>query len=71
MSKSLSLLQSLGEDIKRLRSEAELSQTEFAKLAELPQSRISPIESGTVNLTVSSLQKIAAALKKTIEIRLK
>ena len=65
------LLQSLGEDIKRLRSEAELSQTEFAKLAELPQSRISPIESGTVNLTVSSLQKIAAALKKTIEIRLK
>ena len=65
------LLQTLGEDVKRLRGEAELSQTKFAKLAELPQSRISPIESGKVNLTVSSLQKISAALKKTIEIRLK
>ncbi|MBE3116164.1 helix-turn-helix transcriptional regulator [Candidatus Bathyarchaeota archaeon] len=65
------LLQSLGVDVKRLRSEAELSQTEFAKLAELPQSRVTPIESGTVNLTVSSLQKIAAALKKSLEIRLK
>jgi predicted transcriptional regulator len=65
------LLQTLGEDVKRLRGEAELSQTEFAKLAELPQSRVTPIESGTVNLTVSSLQKIAAALKKSLEIRLK
>ncbi len=65
------LLQTLGEDVKRLRGEAELSQTEFAKLAELPQSRVTPIESGTVNLTISSLQKIAAALKKSLEIRLK
>ena len=66
-----SLLQTLGEDVKRLRGEAELSQTEFAKLAELPQSRVSPIEAGKVNLTISSLQKIASALKKTLEIKLK
>jgi transcriptional regulator with XRE-family HTH domain len=65
------LLQALGEDVKRLRGEAELSQTEFAKLAELPQSRVTPIESGKVNLTVSSLQKIAIALKKSLEIRFK
>jgi transcriptional regulator with XRE-family HTH domain len=60
-------LSAFGEDVKRLR--AGRSQKETADAADMTQSRLSDIEAGKVNLTISKLLDIAAALKKSLEIR--
>ena len=51
------------------RLEAGLTQAELAQKAALPQSNISRLESGTINPTVQTLEKVAAGLGKKLELR--
>jgi len=52
----------VGEELKRLRKEAGLTQRELARLAGVSQSLIARIESGTVDPRASTLRKILQAL---------
>lgn len=67
MPKQTDFLSVLGDDVKRLR--ADRSQKETADAADMTQSRLSDIEAGKVNLTISKLLDIAAALKKSLIIK--
>ncbi|MBR0851684.1 helix-turn-helix transcriptional regulator [Bradyrhizobium diazoefficiens] len=53
----------LGENVRRLRQLAELSQEGLAEAADLRQALISEIERGEANPRLASLTKIADALK--------
>lgn len=53
------------------RLEKKMTQAELAELADTKQSNISRFESGNYNPSVEFLQKIAAALDKTLEISLR
>jgi len=53
----------LGENVRRLRYLAELSQEDLAEAADLRQALISEIERGEANPRLESLTKIADALK--------
>ncbi|WP_128926449.1 helix-turn-helix transcriptional regulator [Bradyrhizobium guangxiense] len=53
----------LGENVRRLRQLAELSQVGLAEAADLRQALISEIERGESNPRLESLTKIADALK--------
>lgn len=55
-------LRHIGELLKGRRIQRGLSQRELAALVDLPQSHLSKIETGAVDLRVSSLQKLAEAL---------
>ena len=52
----------VGEELRRLRKEAGLTQRELAKLAGVSQSLIARIESGTVDPRASTLRRILQAL---------
>ena len=67
MPKQTDFLSVLGDDVKRLR--ADRSQKETADAAAMTQSRLSDIEAGKVNLTISKLLDSAAALKKSLIIK--
>jgi transcriptional regulator with XRE-family HTH domain len=55
----------IAENLKRLRTEAGLSQTRLAKLAKVTQQLISQLESGT-NSSTKNLPEIAAALGRQV-----
>lgn len=57
--------------ILQLRKARKMSQAELAKRVGTTQSNIARIEGGNENLTVLSLTRIAAALGKELEIKMK
>ena len=54
---------SVGESVRIIREFQELSQNELAKLTDIPQSTISAIENGRVNLGIERAKVLARALK--------
>jgi transcriptional regulator with XRE-family HTH domain len=52
-----------GESVRIIRELQELSQNQLAELTGIPQSTISSIESGRINLGVERAKVLAAALK--------
>ena len=54
---------SSGESVRIIRELQELSQNELARLANIPQSTISAIENGRVNLGIERAKSLARALK--------
>ena len=50
------------------RLKAGLTQQELAARADLPQSNISRLESGTINPTIQTLEKVAKGLDKRLEL---
>lgn len=54
---------SVGESVRILRELQELSQNELAAMSSIPQSTISAIENGRVNLGVERAKVLARALK--------
>lgn len=54
---------SSGESVRILRELQELSQNDLAKLTKIPQSTISAIENGRVNLGIERAKSLAKALK--------
>lgn len=54
--------------IKRIRFAQKLTQKEIAKKAEMPQSVIARIESGTHSFSLGTLQRIAQVFKKEIQL---
>lgn len=52
-----------GKNLRRLRNELGMSQDEFADLAGLHRTYIGAVERGERNITLDTLQRIAAALK--------
>jgi transcriptional regulator with XRE-family HTH domain len=56
----------LGNRIKELRLEKELSQEKFALLVGIDRTYVQDIESGTRNISIVVIQKIALALGITI-----
>ena len=54
---------SVGESVRIMRELQDLSQTELAKLTGIPQSTISGIENGRINLGVERAKVFARALK--------
>ena len=59
-------LQELGNTIKYLRENKEMSQSELSKKAGVNREQISRIESGQVNVTVKTIYKLAEALNVPI-----
>jgi ribosome-binding protein aMBF1 (putative translation factor) len=58
----------LAREIKTLRTAKKLTQESFAKKANMPQSVIARVESGKHTISLSTLDKLAQALGKRIEI---
>ena len=56
----------LGERIRQLREKKELSQESFAGLCEINRVHMSQIERGQINLTITTLNKIAKNLDTTV-----
>ena len=54
---------SVGESVRILRELQELSQSQLSKLTGIPQSTISAIENGRVNLGIERAKVLARALK--------
>ena len=54
---------SVGESVRILRELQELSQNELANVSKIPQSTISAIENGRINLGVERAKVLARALK--------
>ena len=54
---------SVGESVRILRELQEMSQTELASAAGIPQSTISAIENGRINLGVERAKQLARVLK--------
>lgn len=59
------LLIEVGNNIKRIREEKGILQHDLAAMCDYDKSNMSFIESGTRNITLKTLNKIAAALKVT------
>ena len=57
----------LGKNLKMLRLKRKLSQGELSKSLNVDRAYISNIENGTMNPTLSTLEKIAQALKVSIK----
>lgn len=57
------LFKNIGKRIKELREERNLEQQDLGGMCNLNNSALSRIESGRINSTVSTLNKIAVALK--------
>ncbi len=60
----------LGDEVRRARAEAGLSQVELARRLGISRSYVSNLEAGRVNVTVGQLANIAGALKVGLQIRL-
>ena len=61
----------VGKNLRRLRYELGVSQDEFADLAGLHRTYIGAVERGERNITLSTLQRIATALRADPEELLK
>jgi transcriptional regulator with XRE-family HTH domain len=57
----------LGKNLKKLRLKRKLSQGELSKSLNVDRAYISNIENGRMNPTLSTLEKIAQALKVSIK----
>ena len=57
----------IGQRIKELREEAEMSQKDLAYAADLDRSYIASIESGQRNVSIVNIEKIAKALNVTLK----
>lgn len=68
--KNKKLVKALGERIRTLRLELQISQEELANEADIPLSQIGRIERGETNPTISTLFVIAEALKIDLSILL-
>ncbi len=64
--KNKKFISAFGENLKRLRNEAGLSQENLANDADIPLSQIGRIERGEVNTTISTVYVLAIALKVEI-----
>ncbi len=53
----------LGENLKRIRTQKHITQTELAKTLEVDKSFISNIENGKTNPTLSTITNLAQALE--------
>lgn len=53
----------IGERIRHLRNELELSQEEFAHRADIDRTYVARLESGKRNVTILALQKVIIALQ--------
>jgi transcriptional regulator with XRE-family HTH domain len=57
----------LGRNLKQLRDARGLTQSQLAKLSEMPRATLTHLESGGANPTLAVLHKVAAALQVSIE----
>lgn len=64
--KNKEFISAFGENLKRLRNEAGLSQENLANDADIPLSQVGRIERGEVNTTISTVFVLAIALKVEI-----
>ncbi len=55
--------------LRRLREKLKLTQEKLAEVANVPRTTITKIESGNYNPTIHTLDKIARALGKKLEVR--
>ncbi|WP_050990948.1 helix-turn-helix transcriptional regulator [Bradyrhizobium genomosp. I (2014)] len=62
----LSTAETLGENVKRLRTVLDLSQADLAKAIGTDQSAIGLIETKRANPTLMTIEKLAAVLKTTV-----
>jgi HTH-type transcriptional regulator/antitoxin HipB len=63
-------LELLGEKIRSLRKQKNLSQAEFGNLIGVKKSQISKIENGTQNITIQTLLKVFDALQAKITLKI-
>ena len=56
----------IGERLKRIRRENNLTQEKLAEMAEVDPKSVIEIENGKRNLTIKTLSKLASALKVSI-----
>jgi transcriptional regulator with XRE-family HTH domain len=61
--KNFEVIKAFGIRVREFRISQDLTQEELANLADVPLSQIGRIERGEVNVTLSSISAIAAALK--------
>ncbi len=59
--------QKLGENLKRIRSEKNITQSKLAEILDVDRSFVSNIENGKTNPTLSTITKLAKALDVQIE----
>ena len=64
------LFRSLGDQLRRLREDAGLTQAVVARSAAIAQSHLSTIEAGTAEPSIAALMAVAAALGADVSIRL-
>jgi len=64
---SLIIRKRIGERIRKIREEKNISQQEIAALCDFEKSSMSRLEAGRTNPTVTTLYKISAALGVTIK----
>lgn len=60
--KNVKELKIIGKNISRIRKERKLTQEDLCGIAEIDRSYLSELENGKMNVTISSLVKIADAL---------
>ena len=66
----MKLQKEIGQKIKTIRQEKEMSQQKLSDLSDVEQKYISNIEKGKVNLTLSTLERLAESLDKKVKIDL-
>lgn len=66
----MKLQKKVGQQIKKIRREKEMSQQKLSELSEVERKYISNIEQGKVNLTLSTLERLADSLDKKVKIEL-
>lgn len=59
---TLTLRQRLGRNISRLRAEAHLNKVDFCLMAHISRPLLDAIEAGEANVTLDTLERIAASL---------
>jgi transcriptional regulator with XRE-family HTH domain len=66
----MKLQKKVGQQIKKIRQEKDMSQKQLSELSEVERKYISNIEQGKVNLTLSTLERLADSLDKKVKIDL-
>ena len=63
--------QKLGDNLKRIRTEKDISQGDIARALEMDKSFVSNIENGKTNPTLATIAKLAKAIRVSIDELLK
>jgi transcriptional regulator with XRE-family HTH domain len=66
----MKLQKEIGQKIKKIRQGKDMSQQKLSELSEVERKYISNIEQGKVNLTLSTLERLADSLDKKVKIEL-